>query len=105
MRAKTLFPALVAGCLWIPSPARAVTAGDVVDKMDPHQRNAFISGAVDMASQLYWRAGNTEKGNCAIKWYFETDGSVGEVMGLLENYKDKEAVSLIEVLISRHCGK
>lgn len=35
------------------TPANAITAGEVMDKMESKQRSAFIAGAADMASHLF----------------------------------------------------
>jgi hypothetical protein len=94
---------LIGGLLFMVAPAEAITAGEVLDKMDAKQASAYVSGAVDMASVLYWDAGQHDKANCALKWYFDTKGSIAEVMGLFENYKDKDAVALLQILIDRHC--
>ena len=105
MRLKTIVVAVLAGLLAIPSPALAITAGDVVEKMKGYEDVRFIAGAVDMYSHLMARNGSQQKADCAVTWFFETDGALREVLGVFENYRDKDAVALIEILINRHCSK
>lgn len=87
------------------APARAITAGDVVDKMDPPARSSFLGGAVDMASYHYARTGKQQKADCVVQWFFRTDGALREVLGVFGNYKEHEAVALLDVLMNRHCGE
>jgi hypothetical protein len=96
--------AMLAVCIDI-REAAAITAGDVMDKMEPKERASFISGAVDMASHLYAIAGNRTKADCAVKWLFETEGSNREIDTFLGAHKDKDAVGLLSILIDRKCGK
>jgi hypothetical protein len=96
--------ALLSGVL-AAGPALAITAGDVMDKMNGDQRSSFLSGAVDMAAHLYAINGNREKADCAVNWYFRTEGSLREVYKFLDAHKDKDAVGILSILINRHCGK
>ncbi|MFY0311165.1 hypothetical protein ACFMBG_14845 [Leisingera sp. D0M16] len=86
------------------SPALALTAGDVLDKMNADQRYGFISGAVDMASQLYAEGGNREKGECALSWFFDGDDGIRMIHDFFDAHKDKDAVGLLSILINRQCG-
>jgi hypothetical protein len=49
--------------------------------------------------------GNREKGECALNWYFRTEGTLRNVHTFLDAHKDKDAVSLLAILIDRRCGK
>lgn len=104
--------ALIAGAaIAVPSlflgstPACAIDAGDVMDKMEPCERSGFVAGAVDMASHLYAANGNREKADCAVDWLFRQENSLQEVHAFFDQYKDKDAVGLLSILIDRHCGK
>lgn len=87
------------------SPARAIDAGEVMDKMDAGQRAGFLAGAVDMASHLYAATGNQEKSRCVVDWFFREEGTLRQVHSFFESHKDKDAVALLAILIDRHCGK
>jgi hypothetical protein len=104
MRARLVLPAVLAGFLTIPLPAAALTAGDVVDKMTADERAAFVIGAVTMAQRFYELAGNERKVACIRDWY-RSEGRVRQVHGVFSNYKDRDAASLLHVLINRHCGE
>jgi hypothetical protein len=88
-----------------PSAANAITAGDVMDKMESRERHGFIGGAVDMASHLYAVGGNREKADCAVNWFFQDKSSLSEIHGFFNAHKDKDAAGLLSVLINRRCGK
>jgi len=86
-------------------PAAAITAGDVMDKMDGHERASFLAGAADMASYLYALAGNRTKADCVVDWHFHQEGSLREIHDVFNAHKDLDAVGVLSVLIDRHCGK
>ena len=85
-------------------PAHAITADDVLNRMDGGQRSGFISGAVDMASHLFAVAGDREKASCAVKWLFDNDDGLLEVIAFFELHPERDAVALIDILINRQCG-
>ena len=93
---------VIAALVGMSSPAFALTAGEVIDRMDAGQRNGFITGAVDMYAQLTERAGEAEKAQCAMEWYRSPD-SVAQVRQVFSHYKDKDASAVLEALINRHC--
>lgn len=105
MRAAIVAAAVLAAGIGIPSQVVALTAGDVLDKMNADQRTGFNSGAVDMASHLFAADGKFVKAKCALDWFFRTDGSVKEVHTFFEAHRDKDAVALLHVLINRKCGE
>lgn len=86
-------------------PALAITAGEVIEKMEPEQRSGFIAGAVDMASHLYAVNGDREKADCAVNWLFGNEESNREIHAFFEAHQERDAVGLLSVLINRHCGK
>lgn len=87
------------------TPACAIDAGDVMDKMQPCERSGFIAGAADMASHLYAVQGNRVKADCIVNWVFRDDDSLRAIHGFFDQYNDKDAVGLLSILIDRHCGK
>lgn len=95
---------LAALCMALSSPARAITAGDVMNEMSSEQRTGFFTGAIDMASHLFAVGGNREKAECAVNWFFGREGSLGSVHSFFEEHQDKDAVGLLHVLINRECG-
>ncbi len=87
------------------SPAAAVTAGDVMDRMEPRESHGFIGGAVDMASHLYALGGDIEKANCTNEWMFHSgDSALREIHAFFDTHKDRDAVAILAILIERHCG-
>jgi hypothetical protein len=85
-------------------PALAITAGDVLNKMEPLKQSGFLGGAVDMASHFFAVEGNSAKAKCAVDWFFRDEKSVSEIFVFFEAQKDKDAVALLHVLINRKCG-
>jgi len=106
MRMNLTLPAaaiVAAGLLALPSPAAAISAGDVVDKMGAKEQYGYITGAVDMVLFLYSKNGQGEKAECGLNWFYNGGGGPKEVIEVFHNYKDKPAIGLLYVLIERHC--
>lgn len=92
------------GCwLAVPSPAGAITAGDVMDKMTEPEAAEYTAGAIDMAMYLYGKNGDDAKAKCILNWFYQDNTSAKEVVAVFNNYKDKPAIGLLHVLIDRHC--
>lgn len=87
----------------LPTPATALTAGEVADNMDARQRNAWVFGAVDMAVHLYRRMGDNERANCIVEWVGGTENT-REIDETLRANPALQAAAVIDVLIARHCA-
>ena len=104
MRPRLIPPALLlAAGLALPSPAGAISAGDVVDKMGENEQYGYVTGAVDMAMFLHSQIGNGTKAECIFNWFYTEETGVEEVIAVFYNYKDKPAIGLLHVLMDRHC--
>lgn len=89
------------------TPAFAITAGDVLDRMDAKERAAYIDGALDMAWYTALSEKNPQKADCISAWFFPKGGNpeaVRELLGVLNRNKELQAAALINVVINRHCG-
>lgn len=86
----------------LPLKAHAVTAGDVLDRMDADERFGFMNGALDMLAYELSRAGQGDKTACVYDWYFRGNGP-SEVVAVFDNHKDLPAVAIIRTLADRHC--
>lgn len=105
MRSGMIAASVLVGWLAFPSAASAITAGDIVDRMNARESSHFIAGAVDMASHLYAVAGNRAKADCATEWLFDNEDSNREINAFFGRHKEQDAVQLLSILIDRHCGK
>ncbi len=87
-------------------PALAITAGDVLDRMKPDERNGYFDGAIEMAMYLAaTQEKNDAKAECILNRFYRGDGSAHrEAIATFERYKDKPAAGLLKLLIDRHCG-
>jgi hypothetical protein len=80
-------------------PALAITGADVLDKMKPDEQAAHIAGAVDMAAQQ-----DEARRACIVGWYYAKDHDAQKlVVQALEEYRDKQAVSILKALIKKQC--
>lgn len=86
-----------------PSERKAITAGDVVDKMSEDQQYGYLTGAVDMVIFLHSSNGEGDRAECILNWFYRDDASAKEIVAVFHNYKDKPAIGILHVLINRHC--
>jgi hypothetical protein len=86
-------------------PALALTAEDVMDRMESKERHGFLGGAVSMAAHLYAIDGNREKGECALNWFFRIEDSLRQIHRFFDAHKEKDPIMLLAILIDRRCGK
>jgi hypothetical protein len=93
---------LTALALFLPTQAHAVTAGDVLDRMNAEQRGGFMNGALDMFSYELATTGQGDKAECVINWYFEGQGPE-EIAAVFANHRDMPAVAILRTLADRHC--
>ena len=97
---------IVGVILAIASPAFAITAGDVLDRMTDKERNGYFDGAIEMAMYTTGIQGNGKKSECILNWYYKSAGKgARDIVATFDKYKDKQAVMLIQALIDRECGK
>lgn len=106
-KSRRFITGVIMAVLLAATPAFAITAGDVLDRMSADERGGYITGAIDTAIYLAAvQEKNNAKSECILNWYYG-DKAKGprEVIATFERYKDKPAVALIKVLIDRACPK
>lgn len=109
-RRTTLFRFVAATMLAVclAKPAFALTAGDVVDKMDSKQQHAYLWGAMEMTLYLVaTQEKNNARAQCIANWYFEggkaSADAAAEILDVFHANKAKPAMALLQVVINRHC--
>jgi acetylornithine/succinyldiaminopimelate/putrescine aminotransferase len=85
------------------SPAAALTAGDVLDRMSTAEQTAYTFGSMEMAAFLAHAAGNAARGRCIIDWYGK--GGQAQIIGALASFRQEQAQPVIHTLIKRACGE
>lgn len=95
----------LAALLLAATPAFAITAGEVLDKMTRDERFGYITGAIDMAM---YHASTLEKNNpkaeCILNWYYGKDApGPKQVLNMFDRNRERNAIALIQVLINRAC--
>lgn len=90
------------------SPALAITAGEVLQRMTDRERFGYITGAVDLAIHLEQVSakGPTARSNCIQNWYYGKDApGPRQVVSMFSTNQERTAVGLIKILIDRACGQ
>ncbi len=95
---------ILLGVAGISGPAAALTGGDVLDKMNADQRGSYVAGTVEMAAFLSGLQGNKTRADCIMDWYYNKGGTSGIVTGFAQ-YKDRQALPVIYLLIKKACGE
>lgn len=106
-RLRRIAGGALAALLLAAAPAyAAITAGDVLDKMNRDEQHGYITGAIDMAAYLaYSVEKNPKKSECITNWYYGK-GAPGprDVVRNFERYRDKPAIGVLRVLMDTVCG-
>lgn len=86
--------------------AVAITAQDVMGKMDERQRFGYLSGLVDMLAYQAALAGNGERANCITDSYYRggKDKAWPRLYAALEKFGDKRPESIVVLLARKACG-
>ena len=108
MLPKRLIALSAVALLTTATPARAVTAGDVLNRMTEKERLGYITGAIDMVMYLEQAEakGSTPRSACILNWFYAKEApGPKQVLTLFSAYPDKPAVGLIKIAMDRACGK
>lgn len=86
-------------------PAAALTAQDVLEKMSPDERGAYLIASVEMAAFLAKVNGDKERSACIMNWWFDTPATNGRVVAVFERFSDRAPQPILYVLMNKACGK
>ena len=98
---------LVLVTLLFSAPAKALTGGEVVNKMTAEERNAYFAGVVAGLAQAKWLVDkpNVKGLECINDWYYEGGAKVHKTIDAwLRRHPDKAAGGLLYILIKKECG-
>lgn len=88
--------------------AAALTADDVLNKMNADQRHGYISGIVDGYAYARWLSDKPDKTGmqCVYGWYYNGQTEKWAVIEQwFERHLDKHVDALLYVLIKKECGE
>jgi hypothetical protein len=85
-------------------PAAAITASDVMDKMDQKQRFGYLSGLVDMMSYQALLAGDRARAECISNAFYKRNDMSMRILEAFGKYPAKAPEGLVVVLMKRECG-
>ena len=86
------------------APARAITNQDVLS-MASDQRYAYIAASVEMVAFMASVAGNRERSQCIVEWFFRSEGGAATVVQAMNHNLERTPQALIYLLINRQCGR
>ncbi|MEL7444255.1 MAG: hypothetical protein AAGK02_00385 [Pseudomonadota bacterium] len=87
--------------------ARDLSAGFVVQEMDPALRYPFISGIVEgIAYARFVAEGRSETPGmaCIYQWFYEEEGTAATIYAAFERFPDYLPGAVIGALVERRCG-
>ena len=88
-------------------PTWALTADDVMNRMNEDQRFGYVAGVVSGLAQARWIADKPDAAGttCINNWFFAEDSQRWPVIeDWFARNPDKPAAALLYVLIKRKCG-
>ena len=89
------------------SEAQAFTANEVLNKMKPTERGAYLAGIIDGMAQVRWvrdKPDNTGS-RCIREWYYsDTGASTKRLSAWFGRHLDKPSGALVYVLVKKECG-
>lgn len=83
--------------------ATAMTAGDVLDRMETVESAGYIAGAVNMMAQMVHLGGDPARAQCIYDWYYQSDDAKAAVVQVFELYPDRVPEHLLITLVNRAC--
>ncbi|MCR9196588.1 MAG: hypothetical protein NXH88_17755 [Hyphomonas sp.] len=87
------------------APAAALTGEDVMEKMGKDERNGYLAGAVEMAAFMNHADGRRERAQCVLDLFFGDDADPLLFDKTLSEFKDRQAMPVIHLVIRRECGE
>jgi len=88
--------------------ANALTAGDVLNKMDPKQAIGYMDGIVEGLAFARWIKDKPSKVGmkCIYDWYYSDAEKIhGRITTWFNRHSDKPAGALMYVLTKKECGE
>lgn len=89
--------------------AIALTADDVLNKMNIEQRVSYIGGMLEGLATARWYKDrpNADGMDCIYDWYYQepTADMWNSLITWFQRHPDKEAGALLYVLIKQECGE
>lgn len=99
------FAALLACFALAAHPTAAITARDVMEKMEQKERFGYLTGLIDMMSYQALLAGDRARAECISKAYYGKQKEMWERMfETFGKYPEKAPEGLVVVLMKRECG-
>ena len=86
------------------APARAITNENVLS-MSSDQRYAYIAASVEMVAFMASVAGDRERSQCIVEWFFRTEDGPVTVVNAMNDHLEHTPQALIYLLINRQCGE
>lgn len=86
-------------------PAAALTAQDVLEKMDNKESWAYLTASIEMAAFLAKVRGDIERSACIMKWWFDTSEAEDKVITVFARFPDRAPQPILYVLMNKACGK
>lgn len=87
--------------------AAALTANDVLNKMNSDQRTSYIAGVVDGFAQSRWVKDKPDQSGmkCINGWFYNGQAEKWtRINAWFNRHLDKPANALLYVLIKKECG-
>ncbi len=86
------------------SPAWAITAEDVMEKMGKDERWGYLTGLVDMMSYQEVLNSNDTRAQCIVDWFYDDEATIKRVFATLLHFPDKSVEGILFLMGKKACG-
>jgi hypothetical protein len=102
---KALISALF---ILIGTSANALSNADFLDRLSTEEQTAFLQGAVEAVSHLYYLQGDEEQAQCIDEWWTNDEIREDRIIAIdnsMEKRRDLTPTTIILGYIKQHCGR
>lgn len=86
------------------TPALAITARDVMEKMEQKERYSYLTGLIDMMSYQALLGGDRTRAECISNAFYKRGEMPARILETFGKHLDKAPEGLVVVLMKRECG-
>ena len=87
------------------SPAMAITAEDVLEKMSKDQQFGYLTGLIDMLAYKELLEGDKPYAQCLSDAFYKDKTMSERIFSSLRAYPDKAPEGIIYLLMMKACGR
>jgi hypothetical protein len=105
IKKATCITAILLAQLVASLPVTALTAQDVMEKMEEGEAHTYLFASIEMAAFLARAQGDDARSKCILDWWLNNPATDKKVLAAFDRYPDRQASAILYVLMNRACGE